>query len=169
MGGLHLQTTHVVLRIIRRCKSAESLHLSLDFHFITTNLERILIIHVLGLFPVKKKIKFQQVSSFATQVHFSHQTELEADSQGKRQYQVKGGQLPKHSRGRNSVSNEKPRPRNNKYKLNKFTQKLHFLPIPAASILPLYSLIDVRIVHTTPHFHNGHYAGLKEEKKNKYL
>ena len=59
MGELHLQTTHVVLRTIRRCKFAESLQLSLDFHFIMTNLEGILIIHVLGLFLVKK-IRFQQ-------------------------------------------------------------------------------------------------------------
>lgn len=59
MGELHLQTTHVVLRIIRRCNSPDSLHLSLDFHFNMTNLEGILIIHVLGLFLVKK-IKFQQ-------------------------------------------------------------------------------------------------------------
>lgn len=98
-------------------------------------------------------------------MHFSYQTELEADSRGKRQYHVNGGQLPKYSRGRNSIPNEKPRPRNNKYSFNKFIHKLHFLPIPAVSILPLYSLIDVRNVHITPHFHNGHYIRLKEEKK----
>lgn len=59
LGELHLQTTCAVLRIIRRHKSAESLHLSPDFNFIMTNLEGILIIHALGLFLAKKAIEFQ--------------------------------------------------------------------------------------------------------------
>lgn len=46
VGELHLQTTHVVPRIIIRFKSTEILHFSLDFHFIMTNLEGILITHL---------------------------------------------------------------------------------------------------------------------------
>lgn len=61
--------------------------------------------------------------------------------------------------------NARPRPTNNKCRLDKFTHYLHFLPFSAASIPPLCSLIDVRVVHITPHFHNGCYVGLKEEKK----
>lgn len=95
-GTCAFATPHVVIRSIRRCKSAESLHLSPVFHFIVTYLEEMQT-PALGTFSGKN---YYQVSTEVLQSKCTSHISVEAESRQETN-QLNGGHLPKHSRGRN--------------------------------------------------------------------